>query len=128
VRIFIPKKYSPTEGRREIIILIYILFIIYIKKIIIIIALITIMSASSIIVIQLIGRLNTAQRQAHLIFCFLNTLCNTHTILTDITINVTIFVNKGTNQIKYDIPKPSSIKAYTYHQFFHFIATTSYML
>ena len=54
-----------------------------------------IISASSIMVMVLIGKLNTSPKHAHFIFCLFNTLCKTPTMLTDITMQVIAFTKTG---------------------------------
>ena len=78
-----------------------------------IMALMPIIKASSITVIVVMGKLKTSPRHAHLIFLLLNTVCNTPTILTLITIKVTVLVIMGLNPVKNATPKASSVKAYT---------------
>ena len=60
--------------------------------------LIAIIKPSSIMVTVLMGRLNTAPRQAHFIFRLFSTLCSTPIILMVISRNVKALVNKGVNR------------------------------
>lgn len=70
-----------------------------------------IISASSMIVTVLIGKLNTAPRQAHCIFCLFKTLCKTPMRLTDITMAVNAFVNTGWKFKAKASPSPNSMNA-----------------
>ena len=80
--------------------------------------LIPIISASSIMVIVLMGKLKTSPRQAHFIFCLFSTLCNTPIILIVITAKVTAFVSNGLKAVRKAKPKANSINAYTKHVYF----------
>ena len=71
-----------------------------------------IISASSIMVMVLMGKLNTSPRQAHLILRLLSTLCNTPVMLNVITTRVTTLVMTGLKPVKNAIPKVNSTKGY----------------
>ena len=90
-----------------------------------VIALITIINKSSMIVMVLIGKLNTAPKQAHLIFLLLSTLCNTPMMLMLITINVTEFVSTGLKPAMNATPNNSSMKTYKYPYPIHRLAMMS---
>lgn len=77
-----------------------------------IVKLIIIIKRSSIMVTVLMGKLNTAPKQAHFILRLFATLCSTPIMLTVITIKVIVFVKMGLNLVRKAIPKASSAKAY----------------
>ena len=74
-------------------------------------ALIIIIKASSIMVMVLMGKLNTSPKQAHLILRLFNTLCNTPIMLTVITTRVTVLVIIGLKPVRNAMPNANSIKA-----------------
>lgn len=90
-------------------------------------ALITIIKESSIMVTVLIGKLNTAPKQAHRIFFLFNTLCKTPMMLMLITTSVAMFVTNGLNPVRNAIPKDSSMNGYMKPYVLFFFATMSYM-
>ena len=62
-------------------------------------------------VMVLMGKLNTAPRQAHFIFRLLKTLCKTPILLTVITAKVTVLVRIGLKPVQKAKPKARSVKA-----------------
>ena len=83
---------------------------------------------SSMMVMELIGKLKTAPTHAQRIFFLFITLCITPMLLAPITIKVVRLVRKGFHPNKNEMPRVNSIKGYTKAYPGMYFAGRSYVL